>query len=252
MTFEDAIAYSRNVVAAKVALGLGDNTRESSAILHEAWTRLGFGQPTGIDVAGEVRGLVNDPTITPWGQIDLANGSFGQGIAVTPIQLATAFSAMVNGGTLVQPHVVTAIGDREIAPAPRGQVIDADAVDDAHRDDEPRRHRGPVLPRPNARPRLRRRRQDGHRPDLGPDRAGGPGRLEAQPLQLQLRRIHRPRCRRPGSRHLSEDQRGHARRSPGSASWRCRSCRSSCSAASRPTRSRVRGCCRSGGPRPHR
>jgi cell division protein FtsI/penicillin-binding protein 2 len=125
MTFEDAIAYSRNVVAAKVALGLGDSTRESSAILHEAWTRLGFGQPTGIDVAGEVRGLVNDPTITPWGQIDLANGSFGQGVAVTPIQLATAFAAMVNGGTLVQPHVVTAVGDREIAPAPRGQVIDA-------------------------------------------------------------------------------------------------------------------------------
>jgi cell division protein FtsI (penicillin-binding protein 3) len=125
ITFEDGIAYSRNVVAAKVALGLGDSTRESSAILHEAWTRLGFGQPTGIDVAGEVRGLVNDPTITPWGQIDLANGSFGQGVAVTPIQLATAFAAMVNGGTLVQPHVVTAVGDREIAPAPRGQVIDA-------------------------------------------------------------------------------------------------------------------------------
>jgi stage V sporulation protein D (sporulation-specific penicillin-binding protein) len=125
MTFEDAIAYSRNVVAAKVALGLGKSTRESSAILHEAWTRFGFGQRTGIDVAGEVRGLVNDPTISPWGQIDLANGSFGQGIAVTPIQLASAFSAMVNGGTLVQPHVVTAIGPREITPAPRGRVIDA-------------------------------------------------------------------------------------------------------------------------------
>ena len=124
MTFEDAIAYSRNVVAAKVALGLGETTRESSAILHEAWMRLGFGQPTGIDVAGEVRGLVNDPTIRPWGEIDLANGSFGQGIAVTPMQLATAFSAMVNGGTLVKPHVVAAIGTREIDPAPRGQVID--------------------------------------------------------------------------------------------------------------------------------
>jgi cell division protein FtsI/penicillin-binding protein 2 len=124
MTFEDAVAYSRNVVAAKVALGLGETTRESSAILHEAWSRLGFGQQTGVDVAGEVRGLVNDPTISPWSQIDLANGSFGQGIAVTPMQLATAFSAMVNGGTLVQPHVVTAVGTREIDPAPRGQVID--------------------------------------------------------------------------------------------------------------------------------
>ena len=48
MTFEDAIAYSRNVVAAKVALGLGKTTREASSILlHDMWMRLGFGQPTG-------------------------------------------------------------------------------------------------------------------------------------------------------------------------------------------------------------
>ncbi len=125
MTFEDAIAYSRNVVASKVALGLGKTTAESSSILHEAWTRMGFGQKTGIDVAGEVRGLVNDPAISAWRQIDLANGAFGQGVAVTPIQLATAFSAMVNGGTLVQPHVVKAIGTTEVDPQPRGQVIDS-------------------------------------------------------------------------------------------------------------------------------
>ncbi len=120
MTFEDGVAYSRNVVAAKVALGLGKTTRESSAILYDMWLRLGFGQPTGIDVAGEVGGLVRDPGITPWRQIDLANGAFGQGVAVTPIQLATAYAALMNGGTLVQPHVVKAIGDRDVVPvAPR-------------------------------------------------------------------------------------------------------------------------------------
>jgi cell division protein FtsI/penicillin-binding protein 2 len=124
MTFEDAIAYSRNVVAAKVALNLGDTTNESSRILHEAWIRLGFGNETGIDVAGEVRGQVHDPAITKWQQIDLANGSFGQGVAVTPIQLATAFATMVNGGVLVQPHVVKAIGTTELDPPNRGQVID--------------------------------------------------------------------------------------------------------------------------------
>ena len=47
MTFEDGVAYSRNVVAAKVALGLGETTRESSAILYDMWLRLGYGQPTG-------------------------------------------------------------------------------------------------------------------------------------------------------------------------------------------------------------
>ena len=124
MTFEDAIAYSRNVVAAKVALKLGDTTNESSRILHESWLRLGFGNKTGIDVAGEVRGQVHDPSITKWLEIDLANGSFGQGVAVTPIQLATAFSAMVNGGVLVQPHVVKAIGTTELDPTSRGQVIE--------------------------------------------------------------------------------------------------------------------------------
>ena len=126
MSFEDAIAYSRNVVAAKVALQLGETTNEASQILHETWLRLGFGAATGIDVSGEVRGLVHDPTITKWQEIDLANGSFGQGVAVTPVQLATAFSAMVNGGSLVQPHVVKAIGSVELDPPSRGQVITTD------------------------------------------------------------------------------------------------------------------------------
>jgi len=116
LTFEDAIAWSRNVVAAKVALGLGKTTKKAATTLHEMWVRLGFGQPTGIDVAGEVSGAayVRDPAITPWRQIDLANGSFGQGVAVTPIQLATGYAAIVNGGKLIQPHVVRSIGNRDI------------------------------------------------------------------------------------------------------------------------------------------
>jgi len=123
MSFEDGIAYSRNVVAAKVALGLGKTTRESSAILYDMWLRLGYGAQTGIDVAGEVGGIVRDPGLTPWREIDLANGAFGQGVAVTPMQLAMAYAALVNGGTLVQPHVVKAIGEREVVVAPRGAVV---------------------------------------------------------------------------------------------------------------------------------
>lgn len=125
MTFQDGIAYSRNVVAAKVALGLGESTRESSAILYDTWLRLGYGAPTGIDVAGEVSGIVRDPALTPWREIDLANGSFGQGVAVTPIQLATAFAALANGGTLVRPHVVQGVGDQDVTAVPPTQVIDA-------------------------------------------------------------------------------------------------------------------------------
>ena len=92
--------------------------------MHEVWTRLGFGSPTGIDVAGEVRGLVNDPAINRWRQIDLANGSFGQGVAVTQIQLVAAYAAMVNGGMLVKPHVVAGIGTETVDAASEGPVLD--------------------------------------------------------------------------------------------------------------------------------
>jgi cell division protein FtsI/penicillin-binding protein 2 len=124
ITFEDGIAYSRNVVAAKVALMLGDTVGEAAARLYEAWTRLGYGAPTGIDVSGEVAGIVRDPAIQPWREIDLANGAFGQGVAVTPIQLATAYAALLNGGTLVQPHVVKAIGEHDVETTTRGQAVD--------------------------------------------------------------------------------------------------------------------------------
>jgi cell division protein FtsI (penicillin-binding protein 3) len=121
--FEDVIAYSRNVGAAKVAMRLGSSTKAAADVLYDTWRKLGFGTKTGVDLAGEVAGLTNDPDKRTWRQIDLANGSFGQGVAVTPIQLAQGYSAFVNGGILVQPHVVQSVGgqDRE-APA-RGQVI---------------------------------------------------------------------------------------------------------------------------------
>jgi cell division protein FtsI (penicillin-binding protein 3) len=126
ITLQDAVAYSRNVATTKMALALGKTTRDAAVELYHAWTRLGFGSPTGIDVAGEVAGLVRDPAIRQWREIDLANASFGQGVAVTPLQLAVAYAAMVNGGLLVRPHVVQAIADREVGVASRGEVVDPD------------------------------------------------------------------------------------------------------------------------------
>ncbi|MBI3749211.1 MAG: penicillin-binding protein 2 [Chloroflexi bacterium] len=123
MTFQDGVAYSRNVVAAKVALGLGKSTKASAATLYDMWTRLGYGKPTGIDVAGEVSGIVRDPAITPWREIDLANGAFGQGVAVTPIQLASAYATEMNGGFQVRPHVVKGIGNSDVPIAPGPQLL---------------------------------------------------------------------------------------------------------------------------------
>ena len=122
-TFADAIAYSRNVVAAMTALKLGKTTQAAATKLYATWTLMGFGRPTGIDVSGEASGILRNPATTTYRQIDVANGAFGQGVGVTPIQLAQAYSAMVNGGMLIQPHVVRQIGDVAVTGTNHGRVM---------------------------------------------------------------------------------------------------------------------------------
>jgi cell division protein FtsI/penicillin-binding protein 2 len=105
MTFADIVAWSRNVGASRVAFRLGKTINAASAALYQTWQTYGIGQLTGIDLAGEVNGIVRDPAASPWQQIDLANASFGQGVAVTPIQIMRAYCTMANGGLSVTPHV---------------------------------------------------------------------------------------------------------------------------------------------------
>lgn len=120
MPFRDAIAYSRNVVAAQVARRLDTTVDKASARLYKTWQRFGLGSPTGIDLSGEVSGIASDPKATRWQPIDLANRSFGQSVAVTPIQLGTGYAAMINGGFRVQPHVLGGIGvDAQAVDAPQ-------------------------------------------------------------------------------------------------------------------------------------
>jgi cell division protein FtsI/penicillin-binding protein 2 len=123
LTFEDAVAWSRNVVMSKVALKLAPTAQAAAEVLHGTWAKLGFGATSGVDLAGEVPGIVRDPARTTWRQIDVANGSFGQGVAVTILQLATAFSAMVNGGILPTPHVVQRVGAEAVVAGDRGRVL---------------------------------------------------------------------------------------------------------------------------------
>ena len=231
---------------ARAGRGRPERRRRSST---RTWTQLGLREPRPGSTS-RARSAASSTTrrSRPGSQIDLANGSFGQGVAVTPIQLATAFAAMVNGGTLVQPHVVKSIGTGERAPAGRGQVMEPSLSITLTDLMQPRRDRGPDIPRPHHGPGLRRRRQDRHGPDLGSDRPRRPRRLEAQPLQLHVRRVHRPRGGHRRPRRRGQDQRGHAEHRPRSASSRCRSCRSSCSAGSRPMRSPGRASCRSVAP----
>ena len=122
MTFEDAIAHSRNVATGRVALSLGATVDDSSHALYDMWQRLGIGRPTGIELAGEAIGLVADPSTTRWQAIDLVNRAFGQAVAVTPLQLATSFSAMVNGGTMPRAHLYAAL-DGRVADVPVGERV---------------------------------------------------------------------------------------------------------------------------------
>jgi cell division protein FtsI/penicillin-binding protein 2 len=126
LRFEDAIAYSRNVATAKVALRLEKTRRRSALRLYRTWSALGLGRPTGIDLAGEERGLVADPRKRPWSDLDLANRSFGQGVATTQVQLAAAYAAMVNGGLKVRPHVRLADTPE---PAERERVLSPKVAD---------------------------------------------------------------------------------------------------------------------------
>ena len=76
-------------------------------ILYKYVRDFGFGQKTQIDLDGETPGEI--PELKNWRPINLATASFGQGISTTPIQIATAYSAIANKGNLMQPEVVEKI-----------------------------------------------------------------------------------------------------------------------------------------------
>jgi cell division protein FtsI (penicillin-binding protein 3) len=98
LPFAKIIQYSSNIGVTKVAEKLG---KERYAKYIE---KFGFGQPTGIDLPGEASGAVRRSE--KWAAIDLATHAYGQGIAVTPIQLVTAYGAVANGGFLMRPFIV--------------------------------------------------------------------------------------------------------------------------------------------------
>ena len=107
LTVKDGIALSRNIVTAKIAQRLAPKDHQKAARkLFALWQKVGVVGKTGIDVANETGGLGYDPRQYKWAPIDLANRAFGQGVAVTLMQLATGVSTIVNGGNRVQPHVV--------------------------------------------------------------------------------------------------------------------------------------------------
>jgi cell division protein FtsI/penicillin-binding protein 2 len=124
-TVTQILERSANAGAVFVASKLGQDP------LYQYLRAFGFGAATGIDLAGEAAGAVRP--LAEWYPVDVGTIAFGQGIAVTPLQLAMAYATIANGGTLYRPYVVAATrdadGEHRTAPVAVRSPISPDTAD---------------------------------------------------------------------------------------------------------------------------
>jgi cell division protein FtsI/penicillin-binding protein 2 len=107
LTTTKILAYSSNVGAIKIG-ELLMHERPHTNEMYDWMTRYGFGAPTGLDLPGEEQGILLPPN--QWSGSSIGNLPIGQGISVTPIQMATAYAAVANGGLLRTPRIVASVG----------------------------------------------------------------------------------------------------------------------------------------------
>jgi cell division protein FtsI/penicillin-binding protein 2 len=113
------LAQSSNVGAVTLAEKLGPSR------LMKWIQRWGYGRPTGVDFPGEAGGAVLP--LDQWSGSTIGNVPIGQGVAVTPLQMASAYAAVANGGTWIQPHLVERIAGHSV-PKPKRRRILSPAV----------------------------------------------------------------------------------------------------------------------------
>lgn len=125
-TMTDVLVNSCNIGAQHVSGLLGPER------FYRHLEAFGFGKTTGIDVMGESPGTVRSHRDRDWTRVDLATNAFGHGIAVTPIQMITAVSAIANDGVLVKPMIVRSYqhGDsrRDIPPVQVRRVVSSETA----------------------------------------------------------------------------------------------------------------------------
>jgi cell division protein FtsI/penicillin-binding protein 2 len=125
-TMLGCMQHSLNVCLAWVGEKLGQEN------FYHYLREFGFGLPTGIDLFNEASGTLRLPEDTGWSQADMVTNTFGQGLAVTPMQMVMSVSAFVNDGRLVIPHVVKAVvqdgSQYNITPQFAGQPISAETA----------------------------------------------------------------------------------------------------------------------------
>jgi cell division protein FtsI/penicillin-binding protein 2 len=115
---QGCMEHSLNVCLTWVAMELGAGS------FYQYMQNFGFGRITGIDLAGEAAGRLKIPGDTDWYEAELGTNSFGQGVAVTPIQMITAISAVANGrGEMMMPHVMSSMIRDGFQYTPSTQVL---------------------------------------------------------------------------------------------------------------------------------
>lgn len=105
-TMQGCLQHSLNVCLAWVATQLG--TKD----FYDYMRAFGIGRETGVDLGGEVSGRLKIPGDEDWYEADLGTNSFGQGVAVTPLQIAMAVSAVANEGKLPAPQIIHSFIDK--------------------------------------------------------------------------------------------------------------------------------------------
>ena len=120
-TMTQVLQHSSNLGAMWVAQQVGEDR------YYRGLAAFGIGKATGVDLTGEADGILPLPGSDTWTEANLYTNAFGQGLAVTPLQLLNAECVLANGGNLMQPHLVKQIrgatGTRDVTPQVVRRVI---------------------------------------------------------------------------------------------------------------------------------
>lgn len=108
ITFQEAVEVSSNIVMAKISDKVG------AELLYRSARDFGFGTKTGVELPGEIRGELKKPT--DWSGTTLNTISYGYEVGVTPLQIAAAYCAIANGGTLYRPTIVLRERAKDTSP----------------------------------------------------------------------------------------------------------------------------------------
>jgi cell division protein FtsI (penicillin-binding protein 3)/stage V sporulation protein D (sporulation-specific penicillin-binding protein) len=109
LSVRDILVKSSNIGAAKLALSVGDQR------FYEYIRRFGFGERTGIELPGEIGGVIRPPKA--WSKISITRIPMGHEVGVTPLQMTVAMAVIANGGKLVTPRIIKSI------TTPEGKII---------------------------------------------------------------------------------------------------------------------------------